>query len=62
MLMQCRLFARIGSGGRGDVSKAIDTRLRRELAIKVIDAEQERPAPPLAIGDGRDQPIDCARR
>jgi serine/threonine-protein kinase len=39
MLMQYRLIERIGSGGMGDVWKATDTRLNREVAIKLIDAE-----------------------
>ncbi len=39
MLLQYRLIARIGSGGMGDVWKAVDTRLNREVAIKLIDSD-----------------------
>ncbi|MAG71242.1 MAG: hypothetical protein CL471_13255 [Acidobacteria bacterium] len=38
-LGSCEIHARIGAGGMGEIYKATDTRLNRQVAIKVLPAE-----------------------
>src|SRR5438552_2177644 len=39
-LLQYRLLERIGAGGMGVVSRSLDTRLQRELALKILPADK----------------------
>src|SRR5919197_4089719 len=46
-----RLVSRLGSGGMGEVYLAEDTRITRQVAIKVVRAEIEAYPDPVAVQD-----------
>ena len=51
LLGHYRLVRRIGSGGMGEVYLAEDTRITRQVAIKVVRAEAEAYPDPAAMQD-----------
>jgi hypothetical protein len=49
-LAHCRVTAAIGAGGMGEVYRATDTKLGRDVAIKILPAEMA--VGPLSSGAG----------